>query len=371
VDSEINNLAFFVVAKNKPGGAERRFFYLCEQFFSNGDTPFLITNSELFNNLSTENILERNVFKMKLGGHKFIAPIRYIFNAICYVRKKNIKHIHFCVNPSPYSCLMVTILKLIGCTLSLSIVNSNIQTRSDLGLINYFIWKKTIKSVHVIDMLSPSIRLNMLNIFGSSLFDRKKISISVCSFSKRADIIRNGVIGNTRPESRIYDFIFASRLIDGKGLNLLIESIELCDKDGYKFSVIVCGEGPLAYKVKRIKLNNIKLIYLDYVKDIQKVLFQSKVALSLQEHENYPSQFILEALACNCNVISTDVGDTRLLLNEEISTLIPGDALSLKNALINTFHNNSSKRREVVDSVLKNHSVESFANYIKHLASQV
>ena len=95
MDSIIDGLAFFVVAKNKPGGAERRFFYLCEHYFNEGDSPYLITNSELYNNLPTENFLDSNVFKMKLNGHKLLAPFRYIFNSLFYIHKNNIKHVHF------------------------------------------------------------------------------------------------------------------------------------------------------------------------------------------------------------------------------------------------------------------------------------
>jgi glycosyltransferase involved in cell wall biosynthesis len=367
VDSIINSSAFFVVAKGKPGGAERRFFYLCEYYLNKGDTPYLITNSELFNNLPTDNLLDNNIFKMKLDGHKFIAPFKYIFNSLSYIRKNNIKHVHFCVNPSYYSFFMVSILRLMGCTTSVSIVNSIIRTDSDLSPINQFVWKKTIKSVDVIDMLSPSIRTNMYNVFGSAVFHQKKISISLCSFSKRADLIRSEVRSDTNAKSRVYDFIFASRLIEGKGLDLLLGALELCDTEGHKFTIAICGNGPLANKVKGIKLNNIKLIYLDYVKDMQDVLFLSKVALSLQKYENYPSQFLLEALAANCNVISTDVGDTRLLLNEEISTLIANDTSSLKNSLIKTGYDSSLKRKATVNCALEHHSVESFANYMEKL----
>lgn len=369
--SVINSSAFFVVAKNKPGGAERRFFYLFKYFLSKGDTPHLITNSELFDNLITENLLHRNVFKMKLNGHKFIVPLRYIFNALRYIRKKNIKHVHFCVNPSFYSFLMVNILRLMGCKTSISIVNSTLRTNSDLHPIQQIVWRKTLKSVDSIDMLSPSIRSNMFNMFGPAFFHQKKNSISVCSFSEQADLIRTEAGRDNNAKSRIYDFIFASRLIESKGLDLLLEALMLCDIDGHSFTVAICGDGPLANKVKNIKLNNIKLTYFSYVEDMQEILFLSKAALSIQKYENYPSQFLLEALAANCNIISTDVGDTRLLLNQEISSLIPNDKSILKNSLISTGYDNSPKRKAAVNFALRHHSVESFANYIEKIFAEV
>lgn len=369
--SVINSTAFFVVAKNKPGGAERRFFYLFKHFLNKGSTPHLITNSELFDYLLTENFVGNNIFKMKLNGHKFIVPLIYIFNAIVYIHKKKIKHVHFCVNPSPYSFLMLKILKLMGCKTSVSIVNSAIRTKSDLNPIQRFVWRKSLKSIDAIDMLSTSIRSNMYNIFGPAFFQQKKTSISVCSFSERADLIRSKVGKDPNTKSRIYDFIFAARLIEAKGLDLLLEALRLCDTEGHSFTVAICGDGSLASKVNNIKLNNIKLTYIGYVKDMQDILFLSKVALSLQKYENYPSQFLLEALAANCNVICTDVGDTRQLLNQEISSLIAYDKEILKNSLISTSYDSSLKRKAAVDRVLRQHSVESFADYIEKILAEV
>jgi glycosyltransferase involved in cell wall biosynthesis len=185
-----------------------------------------------------------------------------------------------------------------------------------------------------------------------------------------ADLNRSEVRSDKNAENKLYDFIFAARLIEGKGLDLLLKALELCDTDGHKFTVAICGNGPLASKVKRLKLNNIKLIYLGYVKDMKDVLLASKVALSLQKYENYPSQFLLEALAANCNIISTDVGDTRLLLNENISTLIANDALSLKNAMLNIDFDRSLNREVAVKKVLEQHSVKTFANYIEVLVTE-
>lgn len=168
----------------------------------------------------------------------------------------------------------------------------------------------------------------------------------------------------------MYDFIFASRLVETKGLDIFLEALELCDNDGHNFTIAICGDGPLASQIKNIKFNNIKLIYLGYVEDMTDVLSVSKVALSLQKYENYPSQFLLEALATNCDIISTDVGDTRLLLSEDISTLIANDAWSLKNAMINIDADRSHSREVVVRKVLEQHSVKTFANYIETLVTE-
>ena len=45
--------------------------------------------------------------------------------------------------------------------------------------------------------------------------------------------------------------------------------------------------------------------------------------LSLQEVDNYPSQVVLEAMASECALIATDVGETRKFLDESCAILVP------------------------------------------------
>jgi glycosyltransferase involved in cell wall biosynthesis len=212
----------------------------------------------------------------------------------------------------------------------------------------------------------------MFNVFGPDLFRRKPLSISACSFSKDADQIGVMLAGDdSNKRRRRYDFVFASRLIEGKGIELLLSALRLCDEAGYSFTIAICGAGPLAGMVRKSEFHNIKLVFLEYVTNMQDVLLDSKVALSLQRHENYPSQFLLEALAANCNIICTDVGDTRLLLDDDISTLIEYDSVRLKAALITTRYDQSLKRRMAVNRTLDKHSVGAFASYIGSLIVNV
>jgi glycosyltransferase involved in cell wall biosynthesis len=44
--------------------------------------------------------------------------------------------------------------------------------------------------------------------------------------------------------------------------------------------------------------------------------------VSLQTDNNYPSQAVLEAMACGNAIIATDVGDTRMFVNEQNGWLI-------------------------------------------------
>ena len=93
---------------------------------------------------------------------------------------------------------------------------------------------------------------------------------------------------------------------------------------------------------------------------------QTKIFLSLQKTNNYPSQSLLEAMASGCAIIATDVGETRRLLDETRSILIPYDAVYLKSA-IEKLMNDQALRLQLGKAarvhVTKTQTVERYAEY--------
>ncbi|WP_010665092.1 glycosyltransferase family 4 protein [Marinilabilia salmonicolor] len=63
------------------------------------------------------------------------------------------------------------------------------------------------------------------------------------------------------------------------------------------------------------------------------ILQQSSVFVSLQNSENYPSQSLLEAMACENGVVVTDVGDTRMLVTEKEGMLVAVDSGEVADAI--------------------------------------
>lgn len=359
----INQTAFFAIAKNKPGGAERRFFFLFEYFHSTGKAPYLITNEELWNNLSDAKFPIANTFKESLSGNKVIAGLVFAVKSLQFIRHHKIKQVHFCVNPSSYSAFIVFFLKFLRVKSSVSLVNSMVRKVDDFGAIEKFSWYFTLKNTDIIDFLSPSIKANSHKIFGSSVFTQKLCFISPCSFSKRSEVILQKSVDLGLNEKKKYEFIFVARLIKGKGVELLLEALHLCDNEGYSFTVAVCGDGPLFKTLESISFTNIKLDVLNHVEDLSELLFQSRTALSLQEFENYPSQFLLEALAAQLHIVCTDLGDTRLMLDDEIANLIKYDAVELKDAMLVNLNDAYPVNRNAIRKVLSEHTVGRFAEY--------
>jgi glycosyltransferase involved in cell wall biosynthesis len=86
----------------------------------------------------------------------------------------------------------------------------------------------------------------------------------------------------------------------------------------------------------------------------------------LQRVNNYPSQSILEAIACGAAIIATDVGETRNFLDDDCAILINLDVdeliLAIKK-LLSDEELRLSLAENARKKVLGNHSIERYSNY--------
>jgi glycosyltransferase involved in cell wall biosynthesis len=131
--------------------------------------------------------------------------------------------------------------------------------------------------------------------------------------------------------------------------------------------VHVCGSGPLESAIRRdfAAITNHR-VHIQYEPDPIHILLKSKVFVSLQDIDNYPSQSLLEAMACGCAIIATDVGLTRQLLGEDCAILIPPQPTALAEALRQVLANPTlrstlgANARRVVTT---QQTIERFADY--------
>ena len=167
-----------------------------------------------------------------------------------------------------------------------------------------------------------------------------------CSFSDYSQAVIS--------PNRDIDILMLARFVDGKGYDLLEELDE--ELAGLNFHV--CGFGSRKISLKSASVYTTDAPY--------EVLAQTKIFLSLQKTNNYPSQSLLEAMASGCAIIATDVGETRRLLDETRSILIPYDAVYLKSA-IEKLMNDQALRLQLGKAarvhVTKTQTVERYAEY--------
>lgn len=170
--------------------------------------------------------------------------------------------------------------------------------------------------------------------------------IAPCSFTDYSAVKSRKV--------RDIDILMLARFVDGKGYDLL-ESI---DEHLRPYNAHFCGFGP-----RRIDTPNAEVYKADRPFDL---LGRSKIFLSLQKGNNYPSQSLLEAMASGCAIIATDVGETRKILDESRAILIPYDADALRMAickLIEDAELTGRLAKNARDFVLTHQTVHSYAQY--------
>ncbi|MCX6250384.1 MAG: glycosyltransferase [Bacteroidetes bacterium] len=169
--------------------------------------------------------------------------------------------------------------------------------------------------------------------------------------------------------------IFMARLYWDKNPLVFLEAVKIFNQSYPSFKnveFLVLGEGPMEKEVRTYAIAN-NLVNVHFTGSVARpfeYLRKSKIFVSIQIGNNYPSQSLMEAMACENVIIATDVGETRLLVTENEGVLIPLNANDLANALLKLISNPqliSDLGKNARLSVLTNHSVERFAQYFYQL----
>lgn len=184
---------------------------------------------------------------------------------------------------------------------------------------------------------------------------------SPCSFVDYEDTI-------SQYEEKENCICFAGRLEDFKGIQLLVSILTDITKET-NFSIKIFGQGQFHNKIfSIIEENGLQgRVSLSYTLNLKEELVKSKIFLSLQRGENYPSQSLIEAMACGNAIIATDVGLTANLVKENFGILIPFDSKALLKAIVKmTASGDSLKEMGILarNFVLSHHTIERFHQYL-------
>lgn len=159
------------------------------------------------------------------------------------------------------------------------------------------------------------------------------------------------------PNSKKKELVFLSRWVQGKNVDLFAKSMMLIEdflvEKGYK--IFLCGSsrnGDVEKQIKKIleKSKHPELFSMTgYVQSID-VLPTAEVFFSLQDINNYPSQSLLEAIACGCYIIASDEGDTRTLVRDEFGVCCDLDAQKIAQKTKDYILMNEKEKKQVVES---------------------
>ena len=236
------------------------------------------------------------------------------------------------------------------------------------GIINFFnseYW--VLKHCDKIDFLSEKIYKDLTN--KVMKIEKGRILITPNSF-----INYSNYYSDSEKENSV---VFLSRLETIKNPFLLLEAIKILNDD-FNISNIkyyFLGNGSLYKEIKSfVNKNNLNNIFIEgHQSETWKYLKRSKIFISLQQENNYPSQSLLEAMACENAIIASDVGETRKLVTRKEGVLVNFRAQEIADAinklimdpdLIKQLGKNARRK------VLKEHTIEKYVEYFYKITEE-
>lgn len=351
-------IGFLVTAKSF-GGAERRYLRLCQHLAENGIKVTLFCNSVVPALATERGITLEGVKIIDLGNlHagldlqgslKFLSAMQRLsawFGVLKKVRSRRVSHLHVVAAPGR-SLLFISVFSWFLPKFSFSIFGSKWVDRGQKykKLESLALWLG-LRAASRIDCLTPSYQD-----FAKSKIrknDHDKVVLAPGSFTDFSKV--------QTVEKRDVDVVFLARFVEGKGLRLLSQMWPELNGDG--LIVHVCGFGPLILEAPG------PIVY--EVKNPFPLLARTKIFLSIQEAENYPSQSLLEAMASGCAIVATDVGNTRLMVDEEVAVMVEpnkDEILSAIRGLISSPDFAGRLGRAASQRARERFTIETFASY--------
>lgn len=213
-----------------------------------------------------------------------------------------------------------------------------------------------------VDFLSPFILEGIRN--RGIEVSEEFVSITPCSFTDYSKC----KIGNKEK----FKVAFAGRLEKDKNPDIFLEAAIVLSKRYPEIIFHIMGEGRLSTSLQ-LQISNYGLtniIFHGFYPEPTKLLADTSVFVSLQTTNNYPSQSVLEAMGCGNAIIATDVGDTRMFVNEKNGLLINLDSVELTDAIEKLYLNRNLCAQlgdYAFHFVRENHTIEKMAEYYINL----
>lgn len=214
----------------------------------------------------------------------------------------------------------------------------------------------------VVEALSEPIRLDLLQ----RGLPTAKIFVAPCSFT---DLTLCKPIW---PKERWV--VFLGRFVEIKRPLLLLEAIPKVLAHHPDVHFYFLGEGNLQPQMEaRLQALGISAaVTMRFEPQPTQVLNRSSIFVSLQTEENYPSQSLLEAMACGNAIVATDVGETWRLVDPSNGICVQPDETSVTAALLILLADPALQERQTRSRqrVLTDYTPERFLAYMQAVYRQ-
>lgn len=172
---------------------------------------------------------------------------------------------------------------------------------------------KTLKRVDDIVCISETLKKGFIGRFG---FEGKVSVVHNIMDTDRIAALATQDPGSVPWRADIPAFCYVTRLVEGKGVERLIDSCERLWADGKDFSLVIIGGGKLlSYTKERAGAHADRLFVLGEQANPFGYLKKCDAFVCASETEAWPT-VIWEALSLDLPVISTDVGSVREMLGD-------------------------------------------------------
>ena len=145
-----------------------------------------------------------------------------------------------------------------------------------------------------------------------------------------------------------FTVLFVGRLVYGKGIEELLESVKSWDKN---ISLKIIGSGPLKTKVEQVisKYKNVELIgFIDQAK-LPAYYSGSDILIVPSTHKEGFGRVILESLACGTPVIGSNIGAIPEAMDNTVGRLIGISPINIKKAIEDLYNH-----KDMLEKITKN-----------------
>jgi glycosyltransferase involved in cell wall biosynthesis len=164
--------------------------------------------------------------------------------------------------------------------------------------------------------------------------------------------------------------VFAGRLVPDKNPALFVEACAMVRPHVPDARFFVLGEGVLRSEIEAlVRRHGLEaVVEVGWTPNVGIILAEAMVYASLQREENYPSQALLEAMACGAAIVATDVGLTWKLVDESVGMRVEAKPVAVADAVVRLLDNPDQAQamgRKGRERVLRDHSLDAYLDYLE------